>query len=100
MSAVLRVRVVPRAAHTALARDRNGVVRVHLTAPPVDGAANRALIELLANRLDLPKRAFEIARGERGRDKLVRVHGCTAAELASRLETLFGASVDKANRRG
>jgi uncharacterized protein YggU (UPF0235/DUF167 family) len=90
LHAYVRVRVVPRAARAALARDASGVVRVHLTAPPVDGAANRALIALLAARLDLPKRALEIARGERGRDKLVRVHGCTAAELASRLETALG----------
>lgn len=83
--AYLRVRVVPRASRTSLARDPGGVVRVHLTAPPVEGAANRTLLALLAARLDLPKRVLTVARGEHGRDKLICVSGYTAAELEARL---------------
>ena len=79
--AYLRVRVVPRAARAALSRDATGALRIHLTATPVEGAANRALLALLAERLDLPKSALEIARGHRGREKLVCVHGCSAAEV-------------------
>ncbi len=73
--AVLRVRVVPRASRSSLAREADGRLRVHLTAPPVEGAANRALIALLAERLDLPRSALELVRGEHSRDKLVCVHG-------------------------
>jgi len=73
--AVLHVRVVPRAARAALTRDQAGRWRAHVTAPPIDGAANRALVALLADRLGLPKRAFALLRGERGRDKIVAVEG-------------------------
>jgi uncharacterized protein YggU (UPF0235/DUF167 family) len=96
----LRVRVVPRASRSALAREADGRLRVHLGAPPVEGAANRALIALLAERLALPRRTLTLARGEHGRDKLVCVEGVTAAELEARLDALFAGDVDKGNRRG
>ncbi len=97
---ILRVRVVPRAARARLAVEQDGRVRAHLTAPPVDGAANRALIALLAKELDVPKRDVAITRGERGREKLVAVSGRTAAEIARLLGAPAGIAVDKPNGRG
>jgi uncharacterized protein YggU (UPF0235/DUF167 family) len=91
----LRVRVVPRAARERLVRDPAGGLRAYLTAAPVDGAANRALVALVAARLGVAKRAVELARGERGRDKLLCVHGLTSDGLESRL----GSAVDKAAGR-
>jgi uncharacterized protein YggU (UPF0235/DUF167 family) len=98
--AIVRVRVVPRAARDALTRDATGGWRAHLTAPPVEGAANRALIALLADRLALPKRAFALLRGERGRDKVVAIEGASAAEVEARLAAAGVSRVDKASRRG
>jgi uncharacterized protein YggU (UPF0235/DUF167 family) len=98
--AYLRVRVVPRASRTALSRDPSGVLRAHLTAAPVGGAANRALVALLAERLRLPRRSIELARGTRGRDKLVCVRGASAADLAARLGGIGGSAVDKPQGRG
>ena len=98
---LLRVRVTPRARTNALSVDGSGVLRVRLMAPPVEGAANRALIELLADGLGLKRGAFEVIRGERGRDKVVAVRECSEAELALRLRRVAKASdVDKAKRRG
>ncbi len=97
--AYLRVRVVPRAAHTSLTRDATGVLRAHLAAVPVDGAANRALIVLVAERLGVPKRMVELAGGGRGRDKLLCVHGLSDEQVAVRLAAV-GCGVDKAGRRG
>ncbi|TMA79237.1 MAG: DUF167 domain-containing protein [Deltaproteobacteria bacterium] len=97
--AVLHVRVVPRAARAALTRDQAGRWRAHVTAPPIDGAANRALVALLADRLGLPKRAFALLRGERGRDKIVAVEGASAAEIDTRLGDVVS-RVDKTPRRG
>ena len=94
--AVLMVRVVPRAARSALARDARGGLRVHLTAPPVEGQANRALIALLAAALRLPKSAFTVIHGARGRDKRIRVEGCSEAGLAQRLARALESAVDKA----
>ncbi len=97
---LLRIRVIPRAARDALTRDASGSLRAHLTAPPVEGAANRALVALLAERLGLPKRALALARGDHGRDKVVAVEGTSQRELDARLRRAVGSGVDKAQSRG
>jgi len=94
--ASIEVRVVPRASRTALTADPRGGVRAYLTAPPVDGAANRALVDLLAAALHLPKRDLAVVRGVRGRTKVVAVHGCDQAELDRRVRAALGSGVDKA----
>ena len=60
---------------------RDGALKVALTAPPVDGAANGALLKLLSKELGVPKSAIEILRGERARTKLLRVHGVSPSAL-------------------
>jgi hypothetical protein len=61
--------------------ERAGAVMVRVTAPPVDGRANAALVKLIAKRAGVAKGLVSIARGERSRDKLVRVEGVGEAEL-------------------
>lgn len=78
------VRVVPRASRASLALE-GGELRARLTAPPVDGAANEALLALLAARLRLPRRAVTLARGATARHKLVAVEGLTAETFWQRL---------------
>jgi uncharacterized protein (TIGR00251 family) len=75
------VRVQPRAARSAVEGTHGGALRVRLTSSPVDGAANEALIELLAERLDVPKRAVTIVSGATARTKLVQVNGINAARV-------------------
>ena len=58
---------------------------VRLAAPPVEGAANDALIEFLADRLHVARRAVRIVSGERGRQKRVAVSGVTAERVLSLL---------------
>lgn len=70
-----RVRVAPRASRDALLGVHDGALKVALTAPPVDGAANAALRKLLARHLGVARGAVTIVRGERSRDKIVRVEG-------------------------
>jgi len=98
--AFLRVRVTPRASASRVAPDARGGLRVHLTAPPVEGAANAALIRLLADWLDLPKRSFEVTRGARSRDKVICIHDCSPAQLESRLGAALVSGVDKGPRHG
>lgn len=76
--AVIKIRVIPRAGRTGLAGTRDGALLVRLAAAPVDGAANAALIELLAKTLSVPKRSIAIVSGETSRTKRVRVEGITA----------------------
>ena len=80
------VRVAPRAARAAIIGVHAGALKLSLTAPPVDGAANAALIELLADALRLPRRALRIASGAHSRTKRVCVQGLAADELRAALE--------------
>ena len=79
------VRVVPRAKRTELAGRRGAALVLRLAAPPVDGAANAALIAFLAGRLGVPQRQVTIARGSASRDKTVAIEGLDRAEVAARL---------------
>ena len=69
------VRVAPRASRNAIVGVHEGALKVSLTAPPVEGAANEALRKLLAKALGVPKSNIEIIRGERGRNKVLRIRG-------------------------
>lgn len=75
------VRVAPRASRNRIVGVQEGALKVALTAPPVDGAANQALKKLLANALGVSKSDVEILRGERARIKLLRVDGVGAADV-------------------
>lgn len=72
---VFEVRVSPRASRNEIVGVREGILKVALTAPPVDGAANQALIKLLAKALGIAKSNVAIVRGERGRHKVLEVRG-------------------------
>jgi len=84
---LLTVRVQPRASRTEIAGEIDGAVKIRLASPPVDGAANRALVAFLAKRLGRPKAAVRIERGERARLKVVRVSGLEPEEALARLDT-------------
>jgi hypothetical protein len=73
-----RVRVSPRASRNAISGVHHGALRASLTAPPVDGEANAALIAFLAKKLSVAKRDVTIVRGDSSRDKTVRVSGVSA----------------------
>jgi uncharacterized protein (TIGR00251 family) len=75
------IQVVPRASRTAVGPAVGGRLRVAVTAPPVDGAANAATIEALAEAFGVRRAAVTIVRGERGRRKTVRIAGATRAAL-------------------
>jgi uncharacterized protein len=82
---LITVRVIPRSSKNILEWEQ-GVLKARITAPPVDGAANEALVALLAERLGLPKRAISIVRGERGRQKVVEIVGMTGEEVEQRIK--------------
>ncbi|MBI4732393.1 MAG: DUF167 domain-containing protein [Chloroflexi bacterium] len=80
--AALAVRVTPRARKNEIVEVlSDGTVKVHLTAPPVEGKANEALLKYLAGVLDVPISRLEIVAGATGRDKLVSVVDMDAAAL-------------------
>ena len=81
------VRVVPRASRTEVTGEHDGALRVKLAAPPVEGAANRALVRLLAKTFKLPQNAVEIVAGSTSKRKIVRIEGATAAALEQLAQT-------------
>ena len=81
----LVVRVQPRASRNEIAGISGGAIRIRLMAPPVEGAANDALVRLLAARLDLPRSALALISGQTGRTKVVAVEGVSAEEVGRRL---------------
>jgi uncharacterized protein len=88
-SVAILVRVIPRASRTAISGLRNGALLVRLAAPPVDDAANEALLEFFARVLKCPRRSVQLASGARSRDKRVRVAGVSLAHVEGMIRRLL-----------
>ena len=78
----IKVRVVPRAARNEIAGMREGALVVRVTAAPVEGAANSALLRVLAGALEVAPRELAIERGSKGRDKVVSAPAALAARIS------------------
>jgi uncharacterized protein (TIGR00251 family) len=83
--AVVRLRVQPRASRDEIVAWQDDALRVRVTAPPVEGEANAAVRSLLARTLRVAPSTVEVVRGDRSRDKLVRVVGLSLADVRARL---------------
>ena len=85
--AQVKVRLRPRGRGDELLGIEGGVLRARVSAPPVDGKANRALCRLIAKRLGIAPSRVSVVRGERSRDKVVRVEGLESTVLEKALES-------------
>jgi uncharacterized protein (TIGR00251 family) len=83
--AILRVHVVPNAKGDSVVGEHDGAVKIKLRAPAVEGKANAALIRFLAEQLKLPRHTVVLQRGQKSRDKLIRVDGLSQEEVRGRL---------------
>jgi uncharacterized protein (TIGR00251 family) len=82
---ILKVRVQPRASANEVAGVFEGALRVRVTAPPVEGAANDACRTFFAEKLGVPLSRVEIVAGHRGREKRVRISGVGKERLLEML---------------
>lgn len=84
---LLRLRIQPRASHEGIDGVRDGRLRVRVSSPPVDGAANERLVRILAEVMAVPRSSVALTRGAKSRDKDVTVHGVAprAPEIIARL---------------
>ena len=82
---IFEVRVTTRAASVGIAGEFEGAVKVRLSSPPVDGAANAELIRLISKKLGVAKSAVAIVRGETSKTKRLRVNGANAQKLRDAL---------------
>lgn len=80
----VNVRVMPRSSKNEI-RWEGDSLKIRLTAPPVDGAANAALLKFLAARLKLPQSALQIVQGATSRQKVIQIEGMTHDEFVRKL---------------
>ena len=78
---LLNLRVVPRASRSEIVGEHDGVLRVRISSPPVDGAANAEVVRLLAKTLGLSRSDIAIVSGQTSRTKQLQINGVTAARL-------------------
>ena len=81
----IRVFVAPRSSANKVMGEHNGAVKIALTAPPVEGAANKALVEFLAKLLGVPRSSVSLVSGETSRQKRVKVLGVSVEQALEKL---------------
>jgi uncharacterized protein (TIGR00251 family) len=83
--ATFAVKIHPRARKNAVTGEVGDVLKVSLTAPPVEGRANEACIDFFSNLLKVPRSSVTIASGASSRNKIIRVGGLSAEQVRARL---------------
>ena len=83
--ATLQVHVVPNAKANQIAGEHGDAIKIKLCAPALEGKANAALISFLSKQLKIPARQVVLFRGQKSRDKVIRVEGLSENELRQRL---------------
>ena len=82
---LLSVKVQPRASANEIGKPMGNELRVKVTAPPVDSAANEALVRLIAEHFDCPRNRVELVRGQSSRHKVLKLHGMSLETVLSKL---------------
>jgi uncharacterized protein (TIGR00251 family) len=82
---LLSVKLQPRASLNEIGEALGNELRIKVTAPPVDAAANEALVRLLAEVLNCPRNRVELVRGHTSRHKTIKLHGFSAEAIAAKL---------------
>ncbi|MEK6657008.1 MAG: DUF167 domain-containing protein [Nitrospirota bacterium] len=84
------VRIQPRASKDEIVGEYNGALKIKLTAPPVEGEANKRCIEFLSKRFKIAKSCLEIIKGEKSKDKMIKIIGLGKADVVEILQDLLG----------
>jgi hypothetical protein len=87
--ATFAVRLHPRAKKNAITGTLGDALKISLTAPPVEGKANAACIDFIADLLELPRSSITITAGQASRNKVIRIAGLTAAAVEQRLRSVI-----------
>lgn len=82
---LVSIKLQPRSSADQIGEAVGDELRIRVTAPPVDAAANEALIRLIAKAWDCPRSRIELVRGHKSRHKIIKLHGVSLEELLSRL---------------
>jgi uncharacterized protein (TIGR00251 family) len=82
---LLSVKLQPRASKNEIGEPLGNELKIKVTAPPVDAAANQALVEFLADKLDCSRGKVELIRGHTSRHKTIMLHGFTPAQVLQKI---------------
>ncbi len=82
---ILRLHVTPRGSRNEITGWRDDVLCIKITAPPVEGAANAAIVKFVAGRLAVRKSQVELVSGDKSREKTLKITGLTESDIRSRL---------------
>lgn len=84
---LMSIKLQPRASANEIGDPLGAELRIKVTAPPVDAAANEALVKLLADKLDCPRNRVELIRGQTSRHKVVKLYGLSPETVLARLQS-------------
>ena len=96
---LLAVKLQPRASANEICGALGDALKIKITAPPVDSAANESLVKFLADRLDCAKNRVELVRGQTSRHKTVKLHGFTPEEAVALLSVAHRNAPAQSRRR-
>lgn len=82
---ILRLHVTPRGSRNEITGWRGDVLCIKITAPPVEGAANAAIVKFIADKLSVRKSQIELVSGDKSREKALKITGLTESDIRSRL---------------
>jgi hypothetical protein len=85
----LEVKVQPRSSRNQIVGEQAGVLKVKLTAPPVEGEANAALVDFLSGYLKVPRKDINLIKGETSRHKIIEILGISSEELMRKIDVRF-----------
>ena len=74
-------RIIPKSSRNEIIIGEGDPVKIKVTSPPVDGKANKAVVNLLAKQLKVPKKDIQIVAGEKSRNKKIRIYGISAHDF-------------------
>jgi uncharacterized protein (TIGR00251 family) len=86
-SCSISLKVIPNSSGNQIAGVEGGELKIKIQAPPVEGAANEAVVEFLARLLKRPKSAFELFKGVQSRHKVIKIKGAKRAEILEALRS-------------
>ena len=89
LGATFPIRVQPRAARTAITGTVGEALKVSVSAPPLEGRANAAVVEFFSEILSVPRVSVQVVAGERSRNKVIRIAGCSGSDVQRKLREHF-----------
>ena len=84
--AEVEAKIIPKSSRNEIVSEESGLIKIKVTSPPVDGKANKAVVNLLAKHLKVSKKDIQIISGEKSRNKRIRIYGVSSHDFFKMLD--------------